>query len=115
MVTERTKLTWEERKKLHAQLARGPHVVEKVAEAKADYQKMVAELARKPKDASKSGKGVKLSLAARRKLHAELALDPALPEKIDRAVGDYREALAKGELRRTPTTRGNRGTRRNEP
>ena len=49
MVTERTKLTWEERKKLHAKLARGPHVVEKVAEARADYEKARAsgELRRK--------------------------------------------------------------------
>lgn len=39
MVTQRTKLTPEERKQLHAELARGPEVVQQVAEAKADYEK----------------------------------------------------------------------------
>ncbi len=112
MVTERTKLTPEERKKLHTKLARGPHVVEKVAEAKADYEKAIATLKKKQKAASKSGDGLDVSLAARRKLHAELALDPTLPEKIDRAVADYEEALARGDLRRTPTTGSNERTRR---
>ena len=43
-------------------------------------------------------------------LRARLALDPDLPEKIDRALADYEEARARGELRRKTTPRGNGGT-----
>ena len=115
MVTERTKLTLEERKKLHTKLARGARVVEKVAEARADYEKVIGDLAKKQKKLSKPDKGVSLSLAGRKKLHAKLARDPALPAKIDQAMADYEEALAKGELRRTSTTGGNGRTRQNAP
>ncbi|HLB23562.1 MAG TPA: hypothetical protein VJP07_05665 [Dehalococcoidia bacterium] len=52
-------------------------------------------------------KNSKLTTEKRKALHAKLALDPSLPEKIDRALADYEEALAKGELRRTTTRRSN--------
>jgi hypothetical protein len=42
MVAGKTKRTPEERKKLHAALARRPGVTEKIAEATAEYKKAVA-------------------------------------------------------------------------
>ena len=42
MVTSKTKRTPDERKKLHAALARRPGITEKIAEATAEYKKAVS-------------------------------------------------------------------------